>query len=455
MEEKSIIAIEIGSSKVRGAIGTYSPTGVLTVQAVEEEPLLEWVRYGAVSNIEEVSALLGRIIRKIENRVSPRKVSSVYVGIGGRSFCSLPRDVEQTFAEDSEITDDVIAQLVRDAALSPYADREMLMVVPREFIVDKTVVSRPKGTVGRTIRMSANLIACRPQLKRNIDRLFTEKMKLNVAGYKVRQLALADVVLNSDEKRLGCMLVDFGAETTAVSIYKHGYLQYLVTLPMGSRNITRDIMKLNYLEERAEELKCTVGNATGASAVADGSLSMASTDYSDVNNYVSHRAGEIIANIRKQLEYSGFTSSDLPGGIIIVGGGARLNGFNECLSKRLAMHLRVGSVSRPDIRIPDSRLSLTDTCDVIAVLYRAAADGAEECLTMPQRPDVAEPQPAATVVEPEPEPEPVIEEIAPSDPEPAGKKAGKKWFKFNFDSIKNKVENLMTERDYDDDYRDD
>ena len=137
MEEKNIIAIEIGSSKVRGAIGNYSPNGVLTVQAVEEESMLEWVRYGAVSNIEEVALLVNRIIRKIENRVSPRKVTSVYVGVGGRSFCTLPREVEMQFAEDVEITDEIIDDLVREAAVSPYCDKELLEVVPREFFVDK------------------------------------------------------------------------------------------------------------------------------------------------------------------------------------------------------------------------------------------------------------------------------------------------------------------------------
>ena len=118
MEEKTIIAIEIGSSKVRGAIGTCSPSGVLTVQSVDEEPMQEWVRYGAVSNVEEVATLVNRIIRKIENRVSPRKVKSVYVAMGGRSFCSLPREVTNQFADEVKITDEVLSRLAADAAVS-------------------------------------------------------------------------------------------------------------------------------------------------------------------------------------------------------------------------------------------------------------------------------------------------------------------------------------------------
>ena len=453
MEEKNIVAIEIGSSKVRGAIGTYSPSGVLTVLAVEEEPTLEMVRYGAVSNLEEVASLINRIVRKIENRVSPRKVNSVYVAMGGRSFCSIPREEEAQFAEEVEITEEVLRDLIRQTAQSPHTDRELLQVVPREYIVDKKTVNRPKGTVGHTIRMAANLIVCRPQIKRNIDRLFNEKLKLNISGYKVRQIALGDVVLTSEEKRLGCMLVDFGAETTTVSIYKHGRLQYLATLPLGSRNITRDIMKLNHLEEKAEALKCEVGDVSPQQNRQQSSLAFVDVDYTEINNYVIARAGEIIANIHKQLDYAGYKSEDLTGGIVIVGGGSRLKGFNEALEKKLNMKLRTGIVSLAEVRIPDSRISASGAADVIAVLYRAALDGANECLSIIEPDPIPEPEPEPLVepqqpiqeIQPKPEPAPAPAPAPAPQPEvevreePRPRKAS--WL----DILKRKIENVMTE----------
>ena len=102
-------------------------------------------------------------------------------------------------------------------------------------------------------------------------------------------------------------------------------MQYLATLPLGSRNITRDITKLNYLEEQAEELKREVGNAQGGAGMPSSMNS--GVDVTAVNNYVSHRAGEIIANINAQIGYAGLKSADLPAGIILVGRGARLRGW--------------------------------------------------------------------------------------------------------------------------------
>lgn len=434
MEEKNIIAIEIGSSKVRGAIGSYNSQGVLTVHAVEEEPMLNWVRYGAVLNVEEVGALVSRIIRKIENRVSPRKVETVYVSIGGRSFCSMSREVEKRFAEDTDITDAILRQLLGDAEQTPLGDRITLGVEPRGFFVDKLPVQQPKGTVGQSIRMQANLITCRAQTRKNLDRLFNDKLKLKVGGYEVRQLALANMVLTSEEKSLGCMLVDFGAETTTVSIYKQSRLQYMSTIPLGSRNITRDITKLHYMEERAEELKCSVGNAQGITAE---SMPIGGTDYTALNNYVSHRAAEIIANIKKQLEYADFKASDLPAGIIIVGGGARLAGFIDRLQNSLTMKVRTGNMSTAQVRIADGRIS-QDAVDVVSVMLAAARHGAVECLTTPvvvEQPYI-EPEPEYEEPERTPEEEIEIEEDAPSAP-----KKKVKWI----EAIKNRMANLMSE----------
>ena len=87
---------------------------------------------------------------------------------------------------------------------------------------------------------------------------------MKIQDYIVRPLAEAALVLTDDERRLGCMFVDFGAETTTVAIFKNDAPAYLVTLPMGSRNITIDLTSLNYIEERAEEIKRISGNAMPA-----------------------------------------------------------------------------------------------------------------------------------------------------------------------------------------------
>lgn len=465
-EPKTIIAVEIGSSKIRGAIGVQSVDGTLTVQAVEEEPMTDWVRYGAVSNVEEVAGLTNRIIRKIENRIAPRKVKSVYLNIGGRSLCTLPREVEQSFADETEITAAILRDLIAEARDgSPYADRDTLMVVPRQYVVDKLAIAVPKGTVGQTIRMAANLVTCRPQTRRNLERIFTDKLKLSIAAVKVRPVAIADAVLHDEEKRLGCILVDFGAETTTVAIFKNGTLQFLSTIPMGSRLITRDIQNLNYTEERAEELKRKVGSAAN-SLTSPAHQAASGVDYTVLNNYVMHRASEIIANIKNQIKLAGFTASDLPKGIIIVGGGARLAGFNDRLAGALTMNIRLGSIDGSLIRIADGRISPSDSADVLSLLIAAAHSDPVECTARPVAPQPAPqpvPQPAQQPAQqPVQQPSPVQQQPAPQpapqqqpvQQTPTTEQTGrpkKRAFAGMIDRIKDWTERVMTEEPEDSD----
>lgn len=441
MEDRNIIAVEIGSSAIKGAFATVSPAGVLTVHSIEEESFVDWVRYGAVRNVEEVATLVGRIIRKLENRISPRKVSAVHVALGGRSFGAVTRTASRTFMEEVEIGDDLISQLMAEVSATPVPEREILTVIPREYIVDNTKVSTPKGTVGRSLKLVANLIVCRQQSKRNIERLFADKLKMQIAGCHVRQIAIANAVLTSDERRLGCMLVDFGAETTDVSIYKDNALRYFATLPIGSRNITRDITSLNILEETAEKLKCTQANALPASKDSRASFDF-NVDFSEINNLVTHRAGEIIANIRQQLKYASLKSTDLPAGIVVTGRGARLAGFNERLQQSLSMNVRTANIVLPNMRLADSRISPTDAVDILSLIYSAASVAGPDCLT---KAPAVDPQP-------EPEPEPVVVEPEVSvEIEQPTKKKSKYKYKW-YERLKDTVSGLMIEAE---DLRDD
>lgn len=381
MEPKYVIALEISSSKIRGAAGTVDDAGILTVVALDEEPLIDCVRYGCIRNVEEVASRISRIVKKLENRLHPRRVRHVYVSLGGMTFSALERDVTRRLPEEEEVTEGLLADLRSQAFELPTGGREVIDVVERRVFIDRNQTPQPVGSYGQDIKAEYNLITCRSKTRQMIQRVVNDRLRLGIAGYVVRQLAEADLVLSSDEKKLGCVLVDFGAETTAVSIYKNGYLNYFATLPLGSRNITLDISQaLNLLEERAEELKKKGGNA--AADRQPQRYTSESVNYDDVNNYVSARSGEIIANINEQIKYADLSPAKLPAGIVVVGGGAKLAGFCDRLSQETKMTVRVG-VPTSYIRLLEGRIQGSEAVDVISVLYAAARAGAKECMELP------------------------------------------------------------------------
>lgn len=389
MSERYIVAIEIGSSKLRGAVGTADETGMLDVLAVEEEKLTGSVRYGCINNVE-VSNAISRICQRLEEypRIAPRTIKGVYVGLGGRSMTSTLVDVEARLPAELEITREIITDLRNRAAHNIPQERDVAEVVPVKFTVDNKTQANPVGSYGTSVGSRMCVVSCQPVIKRMIRRVLSERLGFEINGYVTRPLAEGALALTDDERRLGCMLVDFGAETTTVVIYKNGAPVYVATLPLGSRNITLDLTALNYIEERAEEIKKVSGNAMGAETGrrpgADG------IDYSEVNNYVHARAAEIVTNILAQIDYADMRAADLPGGIILVGGGSRLRGFNELLAQQSKMKVRMGT-TQAAVRISDSAINPAENIDVIATLAVAARMPMAECMAEPEQRQDADP----------------------------------------------------------------
>ncbi len=387
MKSKHIVAIEIGSSKIKGAVGTFDDANNLTVLAIEEEKFhSDIVRYGLIQNVDQVSNSLTAICQRLHESydVKPREIRSVYTSIGGRSLMSTPCEVTDQYHEEIKITDDYCERLKNEARGYCPEGREVLAVVPRDYIIDNiSHKTKPVGVFGKTIKAMFTLITCRPALRRNIDRVFDEKLDLHINDYIVRPLAEADLVLTDEEKNLGCLFVDFGAETTSCAIYKGGVLTYAATIPMGSRNITRDLMSLNVTEERAEDIKKALGNVTPATDSPVLTAHDVSLDSTEINKCISARAGEIISNIIAQITYAGLKPSDLPGGIVIVGGGAKLRGFGALLSTQSKMEVRYGSPSGL-IRTTSPDFQSQESVDIIALLSACAKNNPIECMELPE-----------------------------------------------------------------------
>lgn len=382
-DDRYVAAIEISSSKIIAAAGIMRADGRLDIIASDQERGTESVRYGIIQNLEETSRRLTRVIDRLQMKssVAPRVITSLYVGLGGRSLRNVRTEVEISLPDESEITDAILARL-RELALDTAIDSSLEVVdaIPRVYYIGKTETLSPKGAVGNSIRAVYDLIVCRPELCRNMKRTIEDKAGIHINGFLVTALSTAQVVLTTEEKRLGCMLVDMGAETTTVSIYKNGSLRYLATLPLGGRNITRDIESQSLLTERAEEIKITRGNAIASQTVSLRNMNGISMD--EINNLIVARSEEIVANIVEQLKYAGFKEKDLPVGVICIGGGAKLNGMLELLGSQIDMNVREGKLPGY-IHLSDAKLSSSDLVSVASLLYSGANSSEAECFEIP------------------------------------------------------------------------
>lgn len=358
MDQKHLVAIQVGSTFVKGAVAKVSSetNAQIDVVAVEKIPIHGSVRYGIVQNVNEVKTAVNEVISRLETRLRNRRIKKVYVAIDGRSFRAQPVTIEKRFFEESEITDRLI-QEIKDEALQVDQGSvvEVIDVLPKSFTVDKAEMANPIGSYGSTIRANMTQLVCSSRLVKNLERVIPVITIKKIP----QQVAIANMVLSDDEKTLGCMLVDLGAQTTSVSIYKRGVLQYLNTIPMGSHNITTDIANVfNIVEDKAEAIKLDPENPP------------ASIDKKRLIDCINARSSEIIANIDAQVKFAGMSWTDIPSGIILVGLGSRLDFTTSYFTKR-NRKFRFGLVNS-SIRISDPSLNNSQSeIDVISVLYEA------------------------------------------------------------------------------------
>lgn len=362
-----IVALEIGSSKIVGAIAEKSPSGYIQVNHLEVEKLINSVRHGCIQNVENTKGAINRVIKKLENRIDGT-IEEVFVGLSGRSLHSEPTEVNHNLDATVPITDQVLERIISEAGKDPIKNYETIKVVPRTYYVDKNETNSPSGQFGSNINIKLNLIVAKPNLKLNLDRVMSGSTR--VKEYMVTPLVVADEILEDSEKSLGCMLVDIGAETTTVSFYKDGSLVYLSTLPLGGRNITRDItIGLNVLEDTAERVKKNINNPLDKNV---DHISIDGVNSADASNYIVARTGEIIANIKQQIMYADIKTVDLHN-VVLIGGGAQLQGIARRLEDEIKLRVRRGSYPH-DLNILDHNINRAEYIQIFSLLSKAAND---------------------------------------------------------------------------------
>ena len=432
-----IVALEIGSSKIVGAIAEKTSAGYLSVRYLQEEKHINSVRYGIVQNVENIKSGINHVLKTLEGMVDGR-ITQVYLGVSGRSLHSIVSEVNRSVGSTESITKELIDRIINEATSTPLRNYDTVDVVPRAYYVDKVETTNPVGQFGSSIKIKVNLIVAKPALKLNLNRLMT--FGVPAKDYIVTPLAVAEQILSESDRELGCMLVDMGAETTTVSIYKNKALIFLNTLPLGGRNLTRDVMNgLNVLEETAENVKKNINNPLDPSNVSD--VVIEGIPAREAANYISARTGEIIANINQQLADAGVSSNDIQS-IILIGGGAHLGGLQQKMEETIKIKVRLGQ-NPLSINILNSSINRMEYIEVFALLAKAAElipDG-ETCIELNKYADSLV---FRGPVNPDPEPEP--------DPEHESKRKPKKTSgRSRWERLREKLSGLMTDDESDED----
>lgn len=335
-EKDFIVAIELGSSKISGIAGKKKD-GTMQVLAYAEEKTLGCVRRGVVYNIEKTYQSVNNIIAKLES-VLKTKITRAYVGLGGQSVRSYKCIIKRNLLTQSYITNEAIDAIRQESYEIPFTEYEVLENYPQEFVVDSSAIADPVGVMGTNIEGEFLDVIAKTNLRSNIETVFANA-GVAIAEELVSPLQLASSVLTDAEKRSGCALVDLGADTTTLVVYKNNIVRYLVTIPLGCNNINKDLSTLPIDETETEEIKLKYGDACpDTDTPEEGDPQFYTTtdgrqiEVSLIKNVIEARMGEIIANISNQIVNSDY-SGKLLAGLVITGGGGDMKNIVKAFMK--------------------------------------------------------------------------------------------------------------------------
>ena len=327
-----IVAIELGSSKI-SAIAGKKKDGTMHVLAYAEEKTQGCIRRGIVFNIEKTNQCINNVLNKLENTLKA-KIVRTYVGLGGLSVRSYRCVIKRNMLTQSHIKNETIDGIRQESYEIPFSDYEVLENFPQEYVVDQNVVTDPVGVMGTNIDGEFLDVIAKQKLRNNIQAAFANTV-VEIEDELIAPLELANNILADSEKRSGCVLVDLGAETTTVLVYKNNIVRYLVTIPMGMNNVNKDFATIQIEDAEAEDIKLKYGDMEAMNNDDDVEEPQTYTtsdgrklEVSLIQNIIIARVSEIIANVSNQINKSNY-SDKLLAGIILTGGGSNMKGIDK------------------------------------------------------------------------------------------------------------------------------
>ncbi len=376
--EKNIVAVELGSSSIRAMIGQKLPDGTLHVLGYEKETAPDSIHKGVIYNIDKTIQAVAAIIRRIEERQKVF-VNKVYVGVNGQSLRTVANTVRRQLDVKVAISEEIIENINVDNSSQQYPDAEILDVVPQEFRVGNHLTTAPVGIMADRIEGCYQNIVARRDLCEKISQCL-RGAKLEEAGVFITPLLLSGYLLTDPEKRSGCALVDFGAETTTVSIYEKNILRHLVVIPLGGNNITSDIASLLHIEhDEAENLKKAYGSAyVDTETQETRSISLSNDRHIELTrlqDIIEARQQEILDNVWAQVkDYA----DRLLSGIIFTGGAANMPNMEVAFNAYHGFD-KVKTRIMPPTLDYTTNLKLDPQSNTLATLVAMLRRGEEDC----------------------------------------------------------------------------
>ncbi|OGC51345.1 cell division protein FtsA [candidate division WWE3 bacterium RIFCSPLOWO2_01_FULL_39_13] len=360
-KDQVIVALDVGSSKISCVVATVDKSKLSVIGAYSCPS--RGIKNGVVNNIDKAVECISETLTKAE-MMSGHPISRVVVTVTGTHIESMnSHGVVAVSGENSEISAEDIARVNEAAqAISLPSSREIIHVLPREYVVDKQGgIFDPTGMSGVRLEVEANIIHGSSTAIKNLTKC------IHQVGVEVEQLiysglASSESVLTDTEKELGTILIDVGGGTMDLMIFTYGRPSYSAVLPIGGQDVTNDLaIGLRSLLEDAEKVKLRMStddlvkerevliDKDGHEAkvpknelyVGDLNIPVDTVPKNLVNDIMFRRLEEAFKFVQLYIKKAGYDKK-IPAGIVLTGGVAETKGIDRIVSDIFKLPVRVG-----------------------------------------------------------------------------------------------------------------
>ncbi|MCK4025800.1 cell division protein FtsA [Streptococcus iners] len=350
--------LDIGTSSVKVLVAEYNENemNVIGVSNVKSAG----VKDGIIVNIEVAAGAIKKAIEQAEEK-SGLRIESINVGLPANLLQIEPTQGMIPVTTDSqEITDVDVENVVKSALTkSMTPEREVISFIPEEFTVDGFQgIKDPRGMMGIRLEMRGMLYTGPRTILHNL-RKTVERAGVQVENVVISPLALTRSVLNEGEREFGATVIDLGGGQTTVAVMRGQELQYTNIYQEGGDYITNDISKvLTTSKSIAENLKYNYGIAFPQEASDKEKFTVevigenAPVEVTEryLSEVIAARLRQIFERVKQDLERT--RALDLPGGIVLVGGGAILPGITDLAQEVFGVHTKLFVPNQIGIRNP-------------------------------------------------------------------------------------------------------
>jgi cell division protein FtsA len=342
-----IVGLDIGTTKICCVVGEISQ-GEVNIIGIGTHPSIG-LRKGVVVNIESTVDSIKKAVEEAE-LMSGCEISSVYTGIAGGHITGFnSRGI--VAIKGPEITETDVERVIDAArAVAIPMDREVIHVLPQEYIVDEQAgIQNPVGMAGVRLEAKIHIVTGAVTSAHNIVKC-CNRSGLDVCDIVLESLASGEAVLTGEEKELGTALLDLGGGTTDLAIFSDKNIRHTFVLALGGNNLTNDVaIGLRAPHADAEKIKTRYGTCLSKSVSADDMIEVPGMGGRDARKLPRQILGEIleprmeeIFTLAKREVYRAGLENSIPSGLVLTGGTSLLEGTTEVAEAVFNLQTRLG-----------------------------------------------------------------------------------------------------------------